>query len=91
MRRVGVTQTDGDCVDVTDDVTVGQEFRLPALMRSPHNLSNVVALHRLRSQAEVGHGVHQHEVLTEQPLHQTVQQAPAELPTGRYGPNLDIS
>ena len=57
----------------------------------PGNLPDVVGLDIVSGQAEVSDGVDQHDVLTEQPLHEAVQQAPAELPTGRYGPNLDIS
>ena len=91
MRRTAVTQTDRDGVDVTNDVTVGQQLRLLALMRSPHDLPNAVALHRLRGEAEVGDGVHQHEVLAEQPLHQAVQEGPAELAAGGHRADLDVT
>ena len=91
MRRAAVTETDSDGVDVTDDVPIGQQFGFLALMRFPHNLPDVVALDGLRGQAEVSDGVDQHEVLTEQPLHQAVQQGPAELAAGGHRADLDVT
>ena len=90
MRRSAVTETDSDGVDVTNDVTVGKKFRFLTGLRSPHDLPNVVALDGLRGQAEVGDGVDQHEVLAEEPLHQAVQEGPAQFATGGHCADLDV-
>ena len=84
-----------NCYKVTRRTSLFRAVALISLLyvfkTLPGNLPDVVGLDIVSGQAEVGDGVDQHDVLTEQPLHEAVQQAPAELPTGRYGPNLDIS
>ena len=65
-------------------------FCVFSLWTLPCNLPNVVELDIVSGEAEVGDGVDQHDVLAEQPLHEAVQQAPAELATSCNGPNLHI-
>lgn len=58
---------------------------------SPLEVPDEVGLDGLGGEAQVGHGVHQHQELGEEARHQPVQQRPAQPPAGRDGPDLGVT
>ena len=90
MDQTKILENSTDVVQIYCIQSFFFQFCVFSLWTVPCNLPNVVELNIVGGEAKVGDGVDQHDVLAEQPLHEAIQQAPAELATGCDGPNLHI-